>query len=245
MVQSGATEGATLVALERMARAWSREAGAGGVAHYFNNVLAYLVGSLELVGDYELEGEAREYLDRMQARVGEVSQMIRALQQFATQEPPEHLEDMELGELVEEVLELTRPVWDTVMQAGGRQLEVEHVRRADCRVRANRRDLREALINVLFNAIEAMPSGGRIRLTEGAERIWAYIEVTDTGEGMNEEVLKRAREPFYTTRQRQRQGLGLSVASGILRRHGGEVQINSKPKRGTTVRLSLLAAVGE
>jgi len=214
----------------------------GGVAHHFNNMLAYLLGSVELMRDYEIEEEVWELLSKMQRRVVEGSQMVRALQQFAVEEPPELMEEIELSELAEEVIELTRPVWEMTMRARGAQIAVEHNQCAGLTVRGNRRDLKDALINVLFNAIQALPQGGHIWVAEGRDRLWNYVEIMDEGIGMSKEVAKRAREPFFTTQTGQRQGLGLSVATGIVRRHGGEMSITSELGKGTTIRLNLLGA---
>ncbi len=215
----------------------------GGVAHYFSNMLASIMGGLELLSDCRLDEEGRALVERLQGRAEEWGQMVRALQQFATMEPPENLEDIQMSELVEEVIELTRPIWENVFRAGGRRIRVHHRPLVDARIRGNRRDLREALINVLFNAIEAIPDSGNIWITEGREGMWCYIEVMDEGVGMSKEVAKRAKEPFFTTQRGRRQGLGLSVTSGIMRRHGGEVSIISEPGKGTVVRLSFPATM--
>jgi len=213
----------------------------GGISHYFNGVLANLLGGLALLRDCQLDSEGHQLVGRMESRVVEGGQMVRALQQFAAEEPPAGLVEIELGELAEEVIELTRPVWEATIRATGRRIQVLHQSGEGLRVRGNRRDLREALINVLFNAIQAMPRGGSIWVTEGTEGIWNYLEVMDQGVGMKEEIIRRSREPFFTTQPGRRQGLGLSVTSGIMRRHGGEVGIVSEPGKGTTVRLNLLS----
>lgn len=214
----------------------------GGITHHFNNFLAYLLGSLELMGECEAETERQELLGRLQGRVVEGSQMLRALQQFAAQELPEQREEIEISELMEEVIELTRPVWEATIRARGAKIIVEHSPVSHLKVHGNRRDLKEAFINVLFNAIQALPQGGHIWISEGRDHIWNYVQVMDEGVGMSKEVAKRAREPFFTTQPGQRQGLGLSVATGIIRRHGGEMSIASESGQGTTTRFNLLSA---
>ena len=104
--------------------------------------------------------------------------------------------------------------------------------------------LRELLTNLVLNAIEAMPRGGRLSIETGLTESALTLTVTDTGLGMPEEVRLRAHEPFFTTKGVKSTGLGLSVAFGITRRHGGELTIQSEPGEGTTVRVSLPISVG-
>src|ERR1035437_10006292 len=95
------------------------------------------------------------------------------------------------------------------------------------------------------NAIEVSQRGGEIWVAEGYEGLWSFVEVRDHGAGMTHETLQRACDPFFTTRPGQRQGLGLSVASGIARRHGGDLSIKSEPGKGACVLISLLSAAPE
>jgi signal transduction histidine kinase len=214
----------------------------GGIAHYFNNVLAYMLGGLQLLSEEQLGDEACGLVERMEARVLEGSQMVRALQQFAAEKPPERLEEIDLGQLVEELVVVFRQAMDGAAVATDCEIEVLHAGAHGPLVLGNRRDIREALLNLLFNAAQALPEGGTIRLTSGEQGLWSYVEVADDGVGMARQVVKRARDPFFTTQPGERQGLGLSVASGIARRHGGEVSILSEPGQGSVVRLTLLRA---
>src|SRR5262249_60595737 len=96
--------------------------------------------------------------------------------------------------------------------------------------------------NLIFNAIEALPHGGQIAITTWSEDKAVFCSVVDTGVGMPPAVQKRAMEPFFTTKGFASTGLGLSVAYGIIRRHGGELSIDSVENRGTTVTFRLIAA---
>src|SRR2546428_99107 len=102
--------------------------------------------------------------------------------------------------------------------------------------------LREVLMNLICNAIEALPHGGEVAITAWAEDKAVFCSVVDTGTGMAPSIQKRAMEPFFTTKGFASTGLGLSVAYGIIRRHGGELSIDSVENRGTTVTFRLIAA---
>src|SRR4030095_2061962 len=109
-------------------------------------------------------------------------------------------------------------------------------------------DLRQALINLVFNAVDAMPEGGTVTLrtrvipapdgSAAAERI--AIEVSDNGVGMSDETRQRCLEPFFTTKGRRGTGLGLATVYGTAQRHSADLEIESEPDRGTTVRLAFL-----
>jgi CheY-like chemotaxis protein len=103
----------------------------------------------------------------------------------------------------------------------------------------NPAELREVLLNLVFNAIEAMPEGGTLTLSSWAEGGNVWLAVKDTGVGIPEEIRSRIFDPFFTTKGVQSSGLGLSVSYGIIHRHGGEIMVESRPGRGTTFTIRL------
>jgi len=106
-------------------------------------------------------------------------------------------------------------------------------------------ELREVVTNLILNAVDALPAGGRIRIATSAEAGRAVVTIADTGTGMSEETLRRAFEPFFTTKGVKRTGLGLAVAYGAVRRHGGQIALESAPDLGTTVSFWLPGAEGD
>jgi CheY-like chemotaxis protein len=98
-------------------------------------------------------------------------------------------------------------------------------------------EIRDAVVNLIFNAVDAMPEGGTITLQTRALENGASIEVRDTGTGMDEQTRRRCLEPFFSTKGEQGNGLGLAMVYGMLKRHGGEIDIASEPRHGTTMRL--------
>jgi len=98
-------------------------------------------------------------------------------------------------------------------------------------------EVREALTNLVFNAVDAMPSGGTLALKTAAVGGGVYVEVGDTGVGMDEETRQRCLEPFFTTKGERGTGLGLAMVYGFVQRHGAEIQIDSAPGQGTRIRI--------
>jgi signal transduction histidine kinase len=112
-----------------------------------------------------------------------------------------------------------------------------------CRWSGAKSEIREALTNLVFNAVDAMPQGGRLTLrTRSLAADKVCVEVSDTGVGMDEETRRRCLEPFFTTKGERGTGLGLAMVYGVMQRHGGDLEIESRPGDGTTVRLSFVAA---
>jgi len=149
---------------------------------------------------------------------------------------------VKLNELAEEVIEMTRPRWQAEAQIRGIDIDVRLHAGEIPPAAGDPSPLREVLMNLIFNAIEAVPHGGQIAITTWSEDKAVFCSVVDTGVGMPPAVQKRAMEPFFTTKGFASTGLGLSVAYGIIRRHGGELSIDSVEGRGTTVTFRLIAA---
>ncbi len=113
-------------------------------------------------------------------------------------------------------------------------------------IRGSESDLRESLINLLFNAVDAMPQGGTLTVATGTEDDSVVVQVRDTGRGMTEEVRQRCFEPFFTTKGERGTGLGLAIVYGIVQRHGGSIDVQSEPGKGTVfvIRLPIPQAEG-
>ncbi len=100
--------------------------------------------------------------------------------------------------------------------------------------------MREVFTNIIFNAIDAMPEGGRLTLsTHHSAEDWVEVRVSDTGIGMTEDVKRRIFDPFFTTKGVTNSGLGMSVSYGIIKRHGGEILVESEPGKGSTFAIHL------
>jgi CheY-like chemotaxis protein len=142
---------------------------------------------------------------------------------------------VDLSVMVEEVVAMTRPLWQE--RAKGGVIKLDQHLTPDVIVRGIAGELREALLNLVQNALDAMAGGGTLRIDTVLTPTEASVSVTDTGSGMSAEVRERAFEPFFTTKGVNGTGLGLAEVYGIARRHRGRAEIESAPGEGTTVRL--------
>jgi signal transduction histidine kinase len=217
---------------------------AGGVCHDFNNSLMAIIGYSELllqdetlVDDREL---LRQYLKTMNTAGRDASQVVSRLRDFyRPREESDVFTAVNVNDLIEEVVPLTKPKWHDQALETGRAIRVEMELQRIPPVLGNGSELREILTNLVFNAVDALPSGGVITLRTEALADAIRIEVADTGTGMSEEVRQRCLEPFFSTKGEGGTGLGLAVAFGIIRRHEGTLDIESAPGRGTTFRITL------
>jgi CheY-like chemotaxis protein len=144
------------------------------------------------------------------------------------------------------VVNITQPRWKGQTLKEGIQIELTIQRGNIPFVMGSPSELREVLTNIIFNAVDAMPEGGTLTIaTQPQTEDWVEMRITDTGIGMAEEVKKRVFDPFFTTKGVKNSGLGMSVSYGIIKRHGGEILIESEPGKGTTFIIHLPTSHGE
>jgi CheY-like chemotaxis protein len=143
------------------------------------------------------------------------------------------------------VAELTRARWSDMPQQRGIVIEMHFdLARGLGPASGIESEMREALTNLVFNAVDAMPEGGRLTFETSARPFQIEIAVTDTGSGMSEETRRHCLDPFFTTKGDRGTGLGLAMVYGVVRRHSAEIEIESAPGSGTTVRLRFASAAG-
>lgn len=212
---------------------------AGGVAHHLNNLLAVISGRTQLLLRSVEAGSIRRALEIIERASKDGAEVVRRIQEFARTRPAEAQEPVDLNEIVDDVIEMGRARWHDAAMADGIAIEVARELEPVPPILGHAAALREALMNLLFNAVDAMPSGGRICVRTRHDGGVVSVAVVDQGVGMPPEVLKRAQEPFFTTKGVKSMGLGLSVAYGIVERHGGELAIDSAPGHGTTVTIRI------
>jgi CheY-like chemotaxis protein/anti-sigma regulatory factor (Ser/Thr protein kinase) len=140
---------------------------------------------------------------------------------------------------VREAAQLTAPRWRDAAQVTGRPISLFIEAPDQPIIQGSPARLRELLTNLIFNAVDALPSGGTIRLRVVTEKEQGVVEVTDSGIGMSAEVQARVFEPFYTTKGEGGTGLGLAMVFGIVEQHGGHIEVHSAPGDGTTFRIRL------
>ncbi len=221
---------------------------AGGIAHDLNQSLALIGGAIDLVLDSVREGDIDEAalvaeLDLAARAARDGGKTVQRLLQYARQREANGSESVDIQKLFAEVAALTAPRWRDAAQAEGRPIVLTIACDADAVVEGWPGSLREALTNLIFNAVEAMPAGGCLDLRARRAEDKVLVEVADQGSGMTPEVQARIFEPFFTTKGDVGTGLGLSQVRAIVDRHGGSITVRSAPGDGTTVQISLPAAV--
>jgi len=213
-------------------------------------MLAAILGQVELLRLRARDPEVQEGLRTLETAATDGVHVVRRLQDFSRQRGRSPLTSIDLAGVVTEALEITRPRWSDEVQRQGRVIEVEvHLANLPP-VLGYAPEMREVLTNLILNAVDAMPTGGRLSLAaevmKAAESASqpslpgvelpseVELQVTDTGVGMPEEVRLRVFDPFFTTKGGRGTGLGLSLAYGIMERHRGRIEVRSAPGRGTS-----------
>ena len=218
---------------------------ASGMAHDINNAISPIALYTESLLEREpgLSARARDQLQTIARAIDDVAATVARMREFYRQrESSLALVPLSLNPLVQQVIDLTRARWSDMPQQRGVAIQV-HLALADDlpQILGIEGEIREALINLVFNAVDAMPEGGdltlRTRVAEGATPVRVQLEVTDTGVGMDEDTRRRCLEPFFTTKGERGTGLGLAMVYGTVQRHGADIEIRSEAGRGTTVAL--------
>lgn len=228
--QARIVQGETLRAMGQMA---------SGMAHHLNNLLAVVSGRNQLLLLKVKEPEIRGPLEIMQRATRDAADVVRRVLGFTAVRPVSRPARVDLNEIVREVIELTRPRWQDQAHVGGIVIEVVSRLAEIPRVAGEEAALREVVMNLLLNAVDALPRGGTVTITTGLSDGRVACSVADDGVGMSDEVRRRALEPFFTTKGPHNTGLGLSVAHGIVQRHRGELDLRSAPGEGTVVTFRL------
>jgi PAS domain S-box-containing protein len=217
---------------------------ASGVAHDFNNLLASILGQVELLHPDELPVSTREAIGTIKQSALDGARIVRNLQGLARPRADTPSTSADLNETVRAALEMARPRFAGAALHGHGAIDVG-LRLADpsslSRVAIDAVELREVLLNLLFNAADAMPNGGRIEIATrpGAASKNADVIVSDTGHGMPESVRVRIFEPFFSTKGPKGSGLGLAVAYSIITRRGGKIAVESVIDQGTVFTITL------
>jgi len=215
---------------------------ASGVAHDFNNVLGAILGRTQLLARrLETGALSTEDLASSLAVIEQAAQdgreTGRRLRQFG-QSSPRAAEPVDMHGVLTDAVEFTRTRWENEAQAAGVTVQVHLDADPGLWVAGRASELREVFTNLVLNSIDALPQGGTIRLAAHARGDHIHASVADDGIGMDDETSRRLFEPFFTTKGENGTGLGLSVVYGIVQRHGGTIEVVSRPGRGTRMELS-------
>ncbi len=223
---------------------------ASGIAHDINNAISPVSIYTESLLEREpnLSPRARSSLEVIQRAIDGVAATVARMREFyRPREPQMTLTEVRLNDLIEQVLELTHAKWNALPQERGISIELRRELAPDLpAIRGAVDEIRDALTNLVFNAVDAMPDGGTLTVrthvrnrTSDLELV--SVEVADTGVGMDEETRRRCLEPFFTTKGERGTGLGLAMVYGMIQRHSAEFAIESALGVGTTMQIAFPA----
>src|SRR5262245_50572897 len=223
---------------------------ASGIAHDINNAISPMALYTEALLEREpnLTERGRKQLEIIQRAVDDVAQTVARMGEFyRVREPQISLVPVDLNLLIEQVVDLTRARWSDMAQQRGAAIDLRRELDDEVpKIAAVESQIRDALVNLVFNAVDAMPTGGpltiRTHIAAGSRGQIVALEVADRGIGMDEETRRRCLEPFFTTKGERGTGLGLAMVYGVVQRHGANLEIESEPGQGTVVRLSFAVA---
>ena len=207
---------------------------ARGIAHDVNNVLAIILGTTELMLTRTQNAATREGLEVIEEAAWRGAETVRRLQGFTAARGKEEFLAVDLNAAILDAVGITRPRWKDEAEAQSLRLEVVTDLGEVPRVLGNPVELREMVVNLLFNALDAMPRGGRVVITTRLRGDTVEMTISDTGIGMSEDTSQRIFNPFFTTKGLQHLGLGLAVVHAILIRHRARVEVTSQEGEGTT-----------
>ncbi|MDT5060920.1 MAG: hypothetical protein QOH63_1379 [Acidobacteriota bacterium] len=217
---------------------------ASGVAHDFNNTLAGILGRAQLLLGTKDPVKIENGLKIIIKTAKDGAKTIKRIQDFARQRRDHDFQPVDMSQLLLDVGEITRPRWKDRAEAANVHISLDLQLRCNALIMGDESELREVLVNMVFNAVDAMPKGGTLTLSARQIDGSVEISVSDTGMGMSEEVRLRIFDPFFTTKGKTGMGLGLAVGYGIIRRHEGTVEVESETGRGTSFRIKLPVARG-
>ncbi len=207
---------------------------ASGVAHDFNNLLGAILGRSQLLRRREMAPDVDHDLAVIEKAAQDGRETVRRIQEFSRTRRDKRFEPVDLGEILKDAFEITKTRWkdDALL----RKVHINPVLRASevPPILGSASELREVFTNLILNAVDAMPQGGRLELSCRVNRDRVVAEVTDTGVGMTEKIRQNIFDPFFTTKGARGMGLGMSVVYGIVTRHGGKIDVETGLGRGTT-----------
>lgn len=220
---------------------------AGGVAHDFNNVLAAIMGRAQLLrmnsetlmgkqGQEKSIESLRKGLDIIEKAARDGAETVRRIQEFSRKRSPDkYLMSVDVNEIIDHALEITKVRWENEADAKGIRVDVQKMLSSLPLIAGSTSELREVFTNLINNAIDAMPKGGKLTIKTFEQDGHVAVKVEDTGIGIPETIRNNIFDPFFTTKGPQSAGLGLSVSYGIINRHGGSIKVDTVEDQGTCV----------
>jgi PAS domain S-box-containing protein len=217
---------------------------ASGIAHDLNQSLMLVASYSELARQAVVQDppnltELEDLLATTTQAAMDGGETVKRLLLFTRAAPEQNSQAVDLSKVLSDAAHLTAPRWRDAPQAAGRPIALHVDAHGPATILGSPSQLRELMTNLIFNAVDALPAGGTIRLRVATEDGQAIVEVNDSGVGMSAEVQERVFEPFFTTKGDSGTGVGLAMVFGIVKQHRGHIEVRSAPGEGTTFRIAL------
>jgi PAS domain S-box-containing protein len=210
-----------------------------GVAHNFNNILAAILGHAQLLKRNVKEDRLARQAGIIERAALDGAEMVKRIQSFGNQQKDAGYEPVDINQMVQDSVNLTKVRWQDEAQARGLFFNVELALKPLPIVRGSSSEIREVFVNIILNSLDAMANGGKLHISTATEEDSVLVQFTDSGVGMSEEIRQRIFEPFFTTKGPLGTGLGLAVSYSAIERHGGKIEVNTVQGQGSTFTISL------
>jgi PAS domain S-box-containing protein len=227
---------------------------AGGVAHNFNNILAIILGRTQLLRRNtetapdkkerrKLMQELQKSLDIIEKASFDGADTVRRIQEFSRKKDEDYnnknFTQVDLNEVINSTLEFTKAKWQDEAVSKGVKISITRELGSLAPISGNPSELREVLINLINNAVDALPQGGTIKIRSFMDNGNVACVIEDTGVGISKDVQDKIFDPFFTTKGVQATGLGMSVSYGIINRHHGTIVLASEEGKGTSFTIKI------
>ncbi|KXZ39078.1 Histidine kinase-, DNA gyrase B-, and HSP90-like ATPase [Alkalithermobacter thermoalcaliphilus JW-YL-7 = DSM 7308] len=213
---------------------------AGGIVHDLNNVFAIIKGYTQILQISSDAYNIKEYIDTIADVTKEGIDKIKIIQDFS-RNIPEEKKKIKINDIISRAIQTSRPKWENSGYISGKSIDIALSMKSQKEVLVKENEIKEALINILFNSVDAMENGGCIYINTYDEEKNVVIEVIDEGEGIDKDVIDNVFDPFFTTKEKST-GLGLSLVKKNVESNGGEVFIESKKNEMTkcTIKIPIM-----
>ncbi|MHC4321012.1 MAG: response regulator [Planctomycetota bacterium] len=213
-----------------------------GISHEFNNILAIISGNVQLMmRSYKDHEKLVNALRTILKATNDGAEISSKMFDFARTEvgTTEYVTN-NVSDLIKQSIDFTMPRWKNMAQTNGINYHIEMEDSSEMsEVHCNSTEIRRVFISIIYNALEAMPDGGRISFSTWNKDGAVFVSVSDSGKGMTADVKKKVFDPFFTTRRPEGTGLGMSIVYSILSRHNGKIEVKSEIGKGSTFTLQL------
>jgi PAS domain S-box-containing protein len=218
---------------------------ASGVAHDFNNSLAAILGRAQLLRRQITDEALIRNLGIIQTAAEDAAATVRRIQTFARKSPAKEFDLVDVRSLLTDAVEITRTRWQNEARIRGLEYRVDLDAEDDCATYGSASELREVFVNLIVNAVDAMPRGGKLDINCRRHGDRLHLQFVDNGMGMAEDVRQKIFEPFFSTKGAHGTGLGLSVSYSIVERHLGSISVRSEVGKGSVFTIELPIGVSD